>query len=103
MLTPTFTLCFLAAVMFQRFRTSHRLEQIMTGVRPASIGLLAGVCVSLSITNFSTAAGGVNLPAVGIGMLDLFLMQKYKLGVPWIIGISAVLGLLFFGVLGLQT
>ena len=51
-LTPTFTLCFLAAVMFQRFRTSHRLEQIMTGVRPASIGLLAGVCVSLSITNF---------------------------------------------------
>ena len=75
----------------------------MTGVRPASIGLLAGVCVSLSITNFSTAAGGINLPAVGIGMLDLFLMQKYKLGVPWIIGISAVLGLLFFGVLGLQT
>ena len=102
-LTPTFTLCFLAAVMFQRFRTSHRLEQIMTGVRPASIGLLAGVCVSLGITNFSTSVGGFNLPAVGIGVLDLFLMQKYKLSVPWIIGISAALGLLFFGVLGLQA
>ena len=37
----------------------------------------------------------------GIGALDLFLMQKFKLGVPWIIGISAALGLLFFGVLGL--
>ena len=102
-LTPTFTLCALAAVMFQRFRTSHRLEQIMTGVRPASIGLLAGVCVSLGITNFSTSVGGVNLPAVGIGVLDLFLMQKYKLSVPWIIGISAALGLHFFGVLGLQA
>ena len=34
-------------------------------------------------------------------VLDLFLMQKFKLGVPWIIGISAALGLLFFGVLGL--
>ena len=51
--------------------------------------------------------GGVGGHAVealarsGIGALDLFLMQKFKLGVPWIIGISAALGLLFFGVLGL--
>ena len=81
-LTPTFTLCFLAAVMFQRFRTSHRLEQIMTGVRPASIGLLAGVCVSLSITNFSTAAGGVNLPAVGIGMLNLSSCRSISWACP---------------------
>lgn len=100
-MTPTLTLCVLAAAMFQKFRSSHRLAQMMTGVRPASIGLLAGVCVSLSLTNYAGASGGVNLPAVGIGILDLFLMQKFKLGVPWIIGISAALGLLFFGVLGL--
>ena len=99
-LTPTFTLCALAAAMFQRFRSSHRLEQIMTGVRPASIGLLVGACVSLGLTNYAAASGGVNLPALGIGVLDFFLLVKYKLGVPWIIGISAVLGLLFFGVLG---
>lgn len=99
-LTPTLTLCVLAAAMFQKFR-SHRLEQMMTGVRPASIGLLAGVCVSLSLSNYAGTASPVNLPALGIGALDLFLMQKFKLGVPWIIGISAALGLLFFGVLGL--
>ena len=100
-MTPTLTLCVLAAAMFQKFRSSHRLEQMMTGVRPASIGLLAGVCVSLSLSNYAGTSSPVSLPALGIGVLDLFLMQKFKLGVPWIIGISAALGLLFFGVLGL--
>lgn len=100
-LTPTLTLTALAAAMFQRFRTSRRLEQIMVGVRPASIGLLAGVCASLSLTNYAAPSGGVSLPAVGIGILDLFLMVKCKLSVPWIILISAALGLFLFGVLGL--
>lgn len=59
------------------------------------------VCVSLSLSNYAGTASPINLPALGIGALDLFLMQKFKLGVPWIIGISAALGLLFFGVLGL--
>ena len=59
------------------------------------------VCVSLSLSNYAGTASPINLPALGIGVLDLFLMQKFKLGVPWIIGISAALGLLFFGVLGL--
>ena len=44
----------------------------------------------------------MSLPAVCIGALDLVLLLKFKRSVPVVIGISALLGLLCFGVLGWQ-
>ena len=52
------------------------------------------------VHQLSQPGGGVSLPAVGIGLLDLVLLIKCRLGVPIVIGISALLGLLCFGVLG---
>ena len=75
------------------------MEQILVGVRPACLGMIVGVMCSL-YTNYLSPGGGVSLPAVGIGLLDLVLLIKCRLGVPIVIGISALLGLLCFGVLG---
>ncbi len=98
-MTPTLTLTALAAAFFMRFRESSVMERIMTGVRPACTGMVLGVLVSLGASNYF--AGGVNLPAAAIAVLDALLIMKFKLDVPKVLLISALLGLLLFGLLGL--
>lgn len=102
-LTPSLTLGTLTAIFFEKFRDSKRLAGIMTGVRPACLGMILGVILSLSSENYFLGTGAVSLPAVGIGLLDMFLLLKTKIGIPWVIGLSAALGILFFGVLGFPT
>ena len=77
------------------------MEHILVGVRPACRGMSVGVMCSLR-TNYLGASGQVSLPAAAIGVLDLALLLKGKQSVPVVIGISALLGLLCFGVLGWQ-
>ena len=47
---------------------------------------------------YITEAGGISLPGIAIGILCFVLLQKFKLSVPKVIGIAAVLGLVCFGV-----
>lgn len=97
-LMPTFTLCFAASIFFERFKESRRMKQIMVGVRPACVGLIAGVIISLSSTNY-VYLESVNLPAIGIGILDVILLLKCKISIPKVICVSAALGILFFKLL----
>ena len=100
-MSPTLTLCAAAAVFFERVKGNKYMEHILVGVRPACLGMVVGVTCSM-LTNYLGASGRVSLPAVGIGVLDLVLLLKGKQSVPVVIGISALLGLLCFGVLGWQ-
>ena len=99
-LTPTLTLCAVAAVFFEHVKNNKYMEHILVGVRPACLGMIVGVMGTL-LTNYLNTSGEVSLPAVAIGILDLVLLVKVRLAVPAVIGISAALGLLCFGVLGL--
>ncbi|CAM1379837.1 chromate transporter [Fretibacterium fastidiosum] len=99
-LTPTFTLGAVAAIFFERFKSSRRLEQVMVGVRPACIGLIAGVALTLAMTNYAEG-GAAHLPSLGLGALDSLLLMKFKVSIPKVIGLSAAMGVLLFGVLGL--
>lgn len=94
-LMPTFTLTAAAGICFRKFQKSHRMNQMMTGVRPVCIGLLAGVMASFCQTNYITE-NSISLPAVAIGLLDLFLLLKLKLSIPIVIILNAVLGLIAF-------
>lgn len=96
-LMPTLTVCALAAVFFHRFRNSPVMRHIMVGVRPACVGMVAGVTVSLSQTNY-ILDNSVSLPGIGIGVLALVLLLKFKVSIPKVIGISALLGLICFGI-----
>ena len=51
-----------------------------------------------SMQLYITEAGGISLPGIAIGILCFVLLQKFKLSVPKVIGIAAVLGLVCFGV-----
>ena len=97
-LSPTLTLTLLAAAFFQKFRTSKVMSYIMKIVKPVCIGMVLGVLVGLCRQTCITEAGGISLPGITIGILCFVLLQKFKLSVPKVIGIAAVLGLVCFGV-----
>ena len=100
-LSPTYTLCAVAAVFFDHFRDNRRLGEIMTGVRPACVGMVAGVVVDLVLVNYADMAGGVHVPSVILGLVDLALLLKFRLSIPVVLTLSAVAGVIMFGVMGL--
>ena len=101
-LAPTYTLCAIAAAFFFRFKESTFVRRMLLGVRPACFGMVLGVLVSLTLSNYFPQSS-VNLPAILIGAVDLVLLLKYKVGIPQIILFSAGMGIVLFGVLGLPA
>lgn len=94
-LSPTFTLTALAAFFYGFFKESKGLSRAMTGVRPAGIGMIAGVTLQLAMANYG-AAGNGTIASLAIAALDAFLLIKLKVGVPTVICLSAALGVIFF-------
>lgn len=99
-LTSALTLCALAAAFFTRFRESKIMQRILLGVRPACLGMVLGVIVSLTRSTY-LRQGTPHFAAIGIGLLDLVLVVKYKVSIPIVILLSAGLGILLFGMIGL--
>ena len=99
-LMPTFTITFVVAAFFERFKASSAMQVILAGVRPACIGMILGVCLSLSMTNYFPG-GSLSLPCVVLGVLDLYLLLRRKIGIPKVICINALAGFVLFGVIGL--
>ncbi len=100
-LAPTFTLCAVAAVFFEHFRNSKRLMQIMIGVRPACVGMVAGVVIELAMVNYADLAGNVHVPSLVLGLVNLLLLVKFKVSIPKVLLFSAVVGIILFGVMEL--
>ena len=94
-LTPTFPVAAVAAIFFQKFQKSHRMEEILTGVRPVCIGLIIGVIVSFCQTNYIIDSA-ISPQAILIGVIDLVLLFKWQVSIPKIILLSALLGLVLF-------
>ncbi|MBQ9904145.1 MAG: chromate transporter [Synergistaceae bacterium] len=99
-LSPTYTLCVAAAVFFEHFKENRRLGQIMTGVRPACVGLVAGVVIDLMLSNY-VDGGAVSIPSLVLGLVDLVLLLKFHVSIPKVLMLSAVAGVIMFGVMGL--
>ena len=94
-LTPTFSVAAVAAIFFQKFQKSHRMEEILTGVRPVCIGLIIGVIVSFCQTNYIIDSA-ISPQAILIGVIDLVLLFRWQVSIPKIILLSALLGLVLF-------
>ena len=92
-LMPTFTVCIVAAVFFERFKTSRILKNILFGVRPVCLGLIWAVIIDLCRTNY-IAGGSVQIASLLIAVLAVYLLVRRKWSVPKVIVAAAVLGVL---------
>ena len=99
-LTPSLTLCAVAAMFFERFKDAKLMRHILLGVRPACLGMVLGLTVSMVMTNYFPG-GEIKYISILIGLLDLYHLTKHKVSIPKIILFSACLGLGIFGYLGL--
>ena len=93
-LSPSILVGSAAAVTFERFKDAEFMKKIMFGIRPGCLGLIVAVLVSLSLTNYATAAGTPHIAALAIGVVAMLALSKWKLSIPKVIALSAVLGLL---------
>lgn len=99
---PSFIIILLVAKFYQQFQNSHTVKGLMTGLKPAAIGLIASAVVSMAATVF--IPGGFNLDifenlqfyiSAAIFILCAFLVffQRKKIPPVVVICISAVLGI----------
>ena len=85
-LMPAFTLTMVIAIFFEKFKDSSVMRRIMFVVKPICIAMILSVIVTLSSTTYFAA-------------LMLYLLIKRKWSVPMVIMSSAMLGVIFYGVL----
>jgi len=97
-LVPAFTLTLAAAIFFQKVKDSHRMKQLLCGVRPAAVGMVFGVVCTLALSNYF-GSGSADVKGILLGAAMLPLLLKWKLSIPKVIGISALLGLVVYGLL----
>ena len=76
------------------------MQRILLGVRPACLGMVLGVIVTLAESTYLKQRSA-HLASIGIGLLDLVLVVKYKVSIPIVILLSAGLGILLFGIIGI--
>lgn len=97
-MVPSLTLCMLAAHFIVHMKGNKILESAMRGVRPASLGMLAAVAVTLGVSTYLTfaPAGGVGVSwnLILIGVITGYLLMGRNFSIPKTILIGAILGLL---------
>lgn len=96
-MTPAFTLTLVAASFFHKFKDAPLMHKLLLGVRPACLGMIVGMLVSMTLSNY-VPQGTIDLRATAIGVMDLILLLKYKFSIPKVILISAAIGFVVFGV-----
>lgn len=89
---PSLTLSMAAANFIFRLKGNKWLESALRGVRPASLGMLIAVAVTMSCSTFYLA-GGVSWNLVLIAVICGGVMLKWKLSIPKTILLAAILGL----------
>ena len=92
-LAPTFTLCLLAAIFFEKFKTNKYMQNALYGIRPVCVGLILATGLSMVGSNVFPA-GVFCWQAAVIAAVGGVLVWKWKWSVPRLIALSAALGLL---------
>ena len=94
-LMPTLTIGAIAALFFEKFKKSKVLTHMMTGVRPMCIGMIWAVIIKLGLTNYYPSAT-IEWKAIAIGLISYLMLWKYKLSIPKVILLAAMMGIVFY-------
>ena len=96
---PSFVVILIVAAFFDRFRKNKAVAGVMTGLKPAVIGLIGAALLSVAVAVFfpsGFAAAVFTDPwfFVSLGILSATLVMAFrKLHPAWIIGAAAAAGL----------
>ena len=91
-LTPSYTLCIAVTVGLKKFRESKLMGNMLYGIRPACVGMILSVIITLSKSNY-LSAGHVSLSSVALGLMAALLLFRFKWSIPRVLLVSAFFGL----------
>ncbi len=89
--TTSFILVSIANYFFNKFKNSPLLSNALKGMRPALIGLIISVFLSLGFEAYK------DLSSIFIACIIGFLLYKTKFHPILVIAISGILGIIFYG------
>ena len=93
---PSLTIALLVAIFFNKFKDSTKVEYAMVGIRPATIGMIFAVIVTLVLSNYVLDSGGLSYISIVISIIDLILFFKWDVSVPIVILSNAGLGVVLY-------
>lgn len=93
-MVPSLTLCMAAAHFLKKLKGNPTMEHALWGIRPACVGMLIAVVVTLSMTTFLTEGTSIHFNMILIALISGGLMYKFNLSVPKVMALAAILGLL---------
>ena len=94
-ITPSLTVCMVAAAFLVKFKESRLMDEALYGIRPVCIGMIFAVIIQQSLSNYAgTLLGFVSWPTLLIGAASMLALLRFKWSVPRTILLAAVLGLL---------
>ena len=93
-LSPTITLCAVAAYFFEKCKDSPVLKNVLFAVRPVSIGLICSVILDLLVSNYGSFSSP-DFACIAVFAVSCYLLFRKKWNVPKVIIISALIGILF--------
>lgn len=94
---PTITLCAAAAVFLEKFKTNPYVQRMMNGIRPATLGLLAGAIMILGKSNFFVD-GALSIQGIVTACVVMVLLFKFQFSVPRIILCAGLMGIVLGGI-----
>lgn len=90
--TTSFILVSLANYFFNKFKNSKVLDNALKGMRPALVGLIISVFLTMSFDSYR------DFNSIIIAVIIGFLLYKTKIHPILIIVIAAILGIVFYGI-----
>ena len=104
-ITPSCIIVTLLAWLYMKYRNLSAMQLILTSLRPAVVAMIASAGITILTTAFWSSQGTVQLATtnwylVGIFVICLILLQKYKLNPIWVLLLAGVmiLGLAILGI-----
>ena len=111
---PCFLWIFLGAPYIERLRGNRALNGALSAVTAAVVGVILNLAVTFAIVALFTSVrqgliAGMTFPAPDLASIDVFAtllaaagfvaLWRFKVNVLWVIGVSAVAGLVYEGLL----
>ncbi len=99
---PSFIICLLLAYFYYKYRTVKGVQVVLGALRPAVVALIGSAGASILMlglfqTNiFSASISDLRFVELGIFIISLYILRKYKTGAISIILGSGVVGTLIY-------
>lgn len=95
---PSFVIVLSLAYIYTKYKNIKVIQGILSGLRPAVVGLIAASGLSIAILSFwggnhTLNLRNIDLFAVALFALSLFILRKWKLNPIYVMAGAALLGL----------